>query len=80
MSDIPAFPYDILWGERMVRSVANLTRKDGEDFFRLIETIPLRTTTETFRLDDAELALQALREGRLKGAAVLRVTSTPSNP
>jgi propanol-preferring alcohol dehydrogenase len=78
MTDIPAFPYDILWGERMVRSVANLTRKDGEDFFRLIETIPLRTTTETFRLEDAELALRALRDGRLQGAAVLQVTSTPS--
>ena len=79
MSDIPTFPYNILWGERVLRSVANLTRKDGEDFFREVEANPVRTTTETFPLDQAELALRRLREGKLRGAAVLQVTSTPSN-
>jgi len=73
MSDIPAFPYDILWGERSVRSVANLTRKDGEDFFRIVEKIPVHTTTETFPLGEAETALRRLRQGQLQGAAVLRV-------
>ena len=73
MSDIPAFPYDILWGERSVRSVANLTRKDGEDFFRIVEQIPVHTTTETFPLGEAETALRQLRQGKLKGAAVLQV-------
>ena len=73
MSDIPAFPYDILWGERSVRSVANLTRKDGEDFFRIVEKIPVHTTTETFPLGEAETALRRLRQGQLQGAAVLQV-------
>jgi alcohol dehydrogenase, propanol-preferring len=73
MSDIPAFSYDILWGERSVRSVANLTRKDGEDFFRIVEKIPLHTTTEIFPLGEAETALRKLRQGQLKGAAVLQV-------
>ena len=78
MSDIPAFPYDILWGERSVRSVANLTRKDGDDFFGIVEKIPVHTTTETFPLGEAETALGRLRGGQLKGAAVLSVASTPS--
>ena len=73
MSDIPAFPYEILWGERSVRSVANLTRKDGEDFFRIVEKIPVHITTETFLLGEAETALGRLRQGKLKGAAVLQV-------
>jgi propanol-preferring alcohol dehydrogenase len=73
MSDIPAFSYDILWGERSVRSVANLTRKDGEDFFRIVEKIPLHTTTEIFPLGEAETALRKLRQGQLQGAAVLQV-------
>jgi len=73
MSDIPAFPYDILWGERSVRSVANLTRKDGEDFFRIVEKIPVHATTEIFPLGEAETALSKLREGKLQGAAVLQV-------
>ena len=71
MSDIPAFPYAILWGERMVRSVANLTRKDGEEFLELAANIPVRTTTEPYRLEDANQALDDLRAGKLKGAAVL---------
>jgi propanol-preferring alcohol dehydrogenase len=73
MSDIPAFPYDILWGERSVRSVANLTRKDGEDFFRTVQAVPVHTTTETFALGEAETALRRLRQGQLQGAAVLQV-------
>jgi propanol-preferring alcohol dehydrogenase len=71
MSDIPSFPYDILWGERMVRSVANLTRADGEEFFRLAAEFPIRTHVTTFPLEDANAALAALRDGRLTGAAVL---------
>src|SRR3989454_10505608 len=71
MSDIPAFPYDILWGERVVRSVANLTRRDGEKFLRLAPAVPVRTTAEPFPLDRANDALERLRSGRLRGAAVL---------
>ena len=71
MSDIPTFPYDILWGERVVRSVANLTRQDAVDFLELAPRVPVRTTVETFALEDANAALQALRDGRLTGAAVL---------
>lgn len=71
MSDIPAFPYDILWGERVVRSVANLTRRDGDEFFRIAPQVPVRTTIETFPLTAANEALTRLREGRITGAAVL---------
>lgn len=71
MSDIPSFPYDLLWGERCVRSVANLTRRDGEAFLALAPKIPVRTTTQTFALEQANAALAALRSGRLTGAAVL---------
>jgi propanol-preferring alcohol dehydrogenase len=71
MSDVPSFPYEILWGERTVRSVANLTRKDGEDFLALAPTVPVRTHTEAMPLTQAEDALARLREGRLEGAAVL---------
>ncbi|HEU5039286.1 MAG TPA: zinc-dependent alcohol dehydrogenase family protein [Gemmatimonadales bacterium] len=71
MSDIPAFPYDILWGERTVRSVANLTRRDGEEFLRLAERVPLAVATETLPLASANEGLARLREGRLRGAAVL---------
>ena len=71
MSDIPAFPYAILWGERQVRSVANLTRKDGEDFLALAAEAGLRATVQTFPLEAANEALTRLREGRLTGAAVL---------
>ena len=73
MSDIPSFPYSILWGERMVRSVANLTRADGEEFLQLAPKIPVRTITETYPLEDANLALENLRTGKLKGAAVLEI-------
>jgi propanol-preferring alcohol dehydrogenase len=71
MSDIPTFPYRLLWGERQLRSVANLTRADGEEFFALLERIPVRTHVEPFALADANEAVQALRAGRLHGAAVL---------
>jgi propanol-preferring alcohol dehydrogenase len=73
MSDIPAFPYELLWGERVVRSVANLTREDGEEFLALAPTIPVRTEVETFPLEDANDALGRLRRGELRGAAVLRI-------
>ena len=71
MSDIPAFPYELLWGERTLRSVANLTRKDGLDFLTLAPRVPVRTTVERFSLTDANEALTRLRHGRVTGAAVL---------
>jgi propanol-preferring alcohol dehydrogenase len=71
MSDIPAFPYRLLWGERVVRSVANLTREDARQFLALAAEIPLRMHTQRYALDDANQALDDLRAGRLSGAAVL---------
>ena len=71
MSTIPAFPYDILWGERVVRSVANLTRRDGEEFLALAAEVPVRTAVEVFALTDANAAIDAVRSGRVHGAAVL---------
>jgi propanol-preferring alcohol dehydrogenase len=71
MSDIPSFPYRILWEERAVRSVANLTRRDGDEFLGIAPQIPVRTTTVPFPLADANQALARLREGRIEGAAVL---------
>jgi propanol-preferring alcohol dehydrogenase len=71
MSDIPSFPYEILWGERTIRSVANLTRRDGEEFLALAPRVPVRTEVECFPLGEANTALAALRSGRLRGAAVL---------
>ncbi len=71
MSDIPAFPYDILWGERTVRSVANLTRRDGDEFLALAPKVPVKTEVETFSLADANEALNLLRDGQITGAAVL---------
>jgi propanol-preferring alcohol dehydrogenase len=75
MSDIPSFPYDSLWGERTVRSVANLTRRDGEEFFALAARVPLRVTAEPYPLAQATDALERLRAGRVRGAAVLTVAS-----
>lgn len=72
MSEIPAFAYEILWGERVVRSVANLTRADGEEFLALAARIPVRTHVEIFDLQRANEALDAVRRGRVQGAAVLR--------
>jgi len=71
MSDVPSFPYALLWGERSIRSVANLTRRDGEEFLALAPRIPVRTEVTTFALGQANEALARLREGRLIGAAVL---------
>jgi len=71
MSDIPRFPYDILWEERVVRSVANLTRDDAREFLALAPTVPVTTTVVPMKLSQANEALSALREGRLQGAAVL---------
>jgi propanol-preferring alcohol dehydrogenase len=71
MSDIPSFPYRILWGERTLRSVANLTRKDGAEFLALAPRVPVRTEVETFALAQANEALQRLRAGQVRGAAVL---------
>jgi propanol-preferring alcohol dehydrogenase len=71
MSDIPSFPYALLWGERSIRSVANLTRADGVEFMRLAAQMPLRVEVETFRLTEANEALARLRRGELTGAAVL---------
>ncbi len=71
MSDIPAFPYDLLWSERQVRSVANLTRQDGEEFLDVIQDHPVKTSWHPYDLEDANQALDDLRAGRIEGAAVL---------
>lgn len=71
MSDIPSFPYHLLWGERTVTSVANLTRRDGEEFMRIAAQLDLHPQVERFALEDANDALCRLKEGRLQGAAVL---------
>jgi len=73
MSDIPSFPYSILWGERTVRSVANLTRRDGEEFLALAPKVPVRTEVHAYPLDKAGEALDDLRAGRFTGAAVIVV-------
>ena len=71
MSDIPSFPYELLWQERSICSVANLTRRDGEEFLALAPRVPVRTTVQTFPLAEANDALNRLRTGKLHGAAVL---------
>ena len=73
MSDIPSFRYELLWEERSVRSVANLTRRDGEEFLALAPHVPVRTDVEVFDLEDANVALDRLRRGDVCGAAVLRL-------
>lgn len=78
MSDIPQFPYALLWGERQICSVANLTRKDAEEFMRIAPSVPVRTHVETFPLSNANEALHRLREGQLQGAAVLLARSPSS--
>jgi propanol-preferring alcohol dehydrogenase len=72
MSDIPAFPYSILWEERSVCSVANLTRRDAEEFLKLAPLVPVRTEVQTFPLVEANEVLARLRSGKIQGAAVLR--------
>jgi alcohol dehydrogenase, propanol-preferring len=74
MSDIPSFPYRDLWEERVLRSVANLTRADAAEFLALAPRVPVRTTVQEFALEQAEEALTRLRDGRIEGAAALRVT------
>jgi propanol-preferring alcohol dehydrogenase len=71
MSDIPSFPYELLWGERMIRSVANLTRADGEEFLPLAAEIPVRAEVVTFPLEDANDAIERVRAGTIRGSAVL---------
>jgi len=71
MSDLPSFPYSLLWGERVLRSVANLTRQDAREFLELAPRVPVETTVERYRLDQAADALEDLRRGELTGAAVL---------
>jgi alcohol dehydrogenase, propanol-preferring len=78
MSEIPSFPYQILWGERVIRSVANLTRQDGAEFLALAPQIPIHTQVEAFPLEAANQALTALRRGQIQGAAVLVVD--PASP
>ena len=80
MSDIPSFPYDLLWGERVVRSVANLTRQDGEEFLALAPQIPLRSEITTFPLRAAGEALARLRGGTIHGAAVLELSASRQSP
>ncbi len=75
MSDIPSFEYELLWGERSLRSVANLTRQDGHEFLELAPKVPVRTDVEEFPLEEANEALERMRSGRLLGAAVLRVAT-----
>jgi len=76
MSDIPAFPYELLWGERVLRSVANLTRRDGEEFLAVAPRVPVRTSVARFALEQANEALEHLRAGELRGAAVLDVLTS----
>jgi propanol-preferring alcohol dehydrogenase len=73
MSEIPAFPYEYLYRERKVRSVANLTRKDGHEFLAIAPKVPIKTTTSIYELERAEDALADLRAGRFEGTAVIRV-------
>src|SRR5207248_3530589 len=75
MSDIPSFPYADLWGERTICSVANLTRRDGEEFLEIAPRVPVRTETEIFPLEEANTALDRFRAGKLKGTAVLMMSS-----
>ena len=73
MSDIPSFPYVDLWNERVITSVANLTRRDGEEFLEIAARVPIKTTVETFPLEEANTALEKFRAGKLNGTAVLRI-------
>jgi propanol-preferring alcohol dehydrogenase len=80
MSDIPAFPYRLLWGERVLRSVANLTRRDGEEFLALAPRAGVRSRVRAYPLERANEALDDLRAGRFEGAAVLVVDSPAGAP
>ena len=74
MSDIPSFPYVDLWGERAICSVANLTRRDGEEFLEIVPCVPVKTKTQTFPLEEVNTALEKFRSGQLNGAAVLKIS------
>ena len=78
MSDIPSMPYELLWGERVLRSVANLTRADAEEFLELAPRVPVRTEVETFPLEQANEALDRLRAGSLRGVGGARSLSAPA--
>jgi propanol-preferring alcohol dehydrogenase len=80
MSDIPSFPYEILWGERTLGSVANLTRRDGEEFLALAPRVPVRTAVEVHPLEAANEAIDSIRSGSLRGAAVLRIANPGTHP
>jgi propanol-preferring alcohol dehydrogenase len=71
MSDIPSFPYELLWHERTIQSVANLTRQDGTEFLALAPKVPIKTSVTTYALDEAEQALADLRDGAFEGTAVI---------
>jgi propanol-preferring alcohol dehydrogenase len=73
MSDIPSFPYHLLWGERSIRSVANLTRRDGEEFLAIAPKVPVHNQVQSYTLEQANEALADLKEGRVRGAAVLSI-------
>ena len=73
MTDIPSFPYVDLWEERVITSVANLTRRDGDEFFKIAPRVPVRTQTETFALEQANTALDLFRAGKLSATAVLTI-------
>ena len=75
MSDIPSFPYRLLWEERVIRSVANLTRRDGEELLSVAAQAPLRVEAQVFALEQANEALERLRSGQLEGAAVLAISA-----
>jgi len=75
MSDIPSFPYELLWGERVVRSVANLSRRDGEEFLALAPRVPVRTQVRSFALEEANEAIDHLRRGEVHGSAVLHLSA-----
>jgi propanol-preferring alcohol dehydrogenase len=75
MSDIPSFPYELLWMERQIRSVANLTRRDGEEFLQIAPKVPVRTDVHPYPLAEANQALDDLANGRFAGAAVLTVAA-----
>jgi alcohol dehydrogenase, propanol-preferring len=78
MSDIPTIPYDLLWGERVIRSVANLTREDGREYMETLKQIPVKTEISTYALADANQALEDLRSGKFNGAAVLKIAGGAS--
>jgi propanol-preferring alcohol dehydrogenase len=80
MTDIPSFAYSLLWGERCVRSVANLTRQDGVEFLSLAQRIKVQTKVRVYALEEADAALRDLRDGAFTGSAVLRIGTSKTKP